>query len=257
MRRREFITLLGAGVAGWPLTARAQQPPGRVTRIGYLGVASAIEGARGAKAFETGLRELGYLDDKSLVIEYRWANGQHDQLDVLATELVRVPVDVLFAPTTAAALAAHSATSTIPIVFATVSAPVQLGLVDSLARPGANITGLTYYVSPEIVGKQLQLLHQIDSRISRVAVLSVPSNLGHPPLLAEAKKATELLGIQLRTIEVQGPDNFESAFRTMVEERTDALLVLPDARLSEHRVALGNLALKSGLPTMFGSREDL
>jgi len=170
MRRRAFIRFVGIAVA-WPLRASAQQPTGKVTRIGYLGVASASEGARGAMAFETGLRELGYLEGKSLVIEYRWANGRHELLDVLATELVRVPVDVVVAPTTAAALAARNATATIPIVFATVSAPVELGLVDSLARPGGTITGLTYYVSPEIVGKQLQMLQQIGSQISRVALL--------------------------------------------------------------------------------------
>jgi putative ABC transport system substrate-binding protein len=257
MKRREFIRFVGVAVAAWPLRASAQQPTGKVTRIGYLGVASASEGARGAKAFETGLRELGYLEGKSLVIEYRWANGRHEQLDVLASELVRVSVDVIIAPTTAAALAARNATATIPIVFATVSAPVELGLVDSLARPGGNITGLTYYVSPEIVGKQLQLLQQIGSQISRVALLWMPSNQGQPPLLAEAKKAAGLLGMQLRAIEVRGSDDFEGAFRTMLEERTDALLVLPDPRLGEYRAALGNLALKSGLPTMFGSREDL
>lgn len=257
MHRREFIGLLAGAAALRPLKARAQQPAGKVTRIGYLGVASVSEGARGAKAFETGLRDLGHLDGKSLVIEYRWANGRHEQLDFLAMELVRLPVDVIVAPTTAAAIAARNATATIPIVFATVSAPVELGLVDSLARPGGNITGLAYYISPEIVGKQLQLLQQTGAQISRVAVLSVPFNMGHPPLLAEAKQVAGSLGVQLRIIEVRGPDDFEGAFRTMVEERIAALLVLPDPRLGEHRMALGNLALKSGLPTMFGSREDL
>ncbi len=238
MRRRDFITLLGGTAATWPLVVRAQQPAGRVYRVGYFAIASRERSLHLMKAFEEGLRSL-------------------ELLDVLATELVRVPVDVIVAPTTAAALAARNATATIPIVFATVSAPVELGLVDSLARPGGNITGLTYYVSPEIVGKQLQLLQQIGSQISRVALLWVPSNQGQPPLLAEAKKAAGLLGMQLRAIEVRGPDDFEGAFRTMLEERTDALLVLPDPRFAEYRTALGNLALKSGLPTMFGSREDL
>ena len=256
MRRREFITLLGGAGATWPFAARAQ-PSGKIVRIGYLGVASASEGARGGDAFETGLRELGYVPGKSLVIEYRFANGQHEQLDVLATELVRLPVDVLLAPTTPAALAARKATGTIPIVFATVNAPVELGLVASLARPGGNVTGLTYYISPEIVGKQLQLLKEVGRKVSRVAVLWVPSNQGLPTLVTEAKRAAEFLGLQLQMIETHGPDDFEGAFRRMVEEGTDALLVLPDARLSEHRTMLGGLALKSGLPTMFGSREDL
>ncbi len=256
MKRREFIGLIGGAGATWPFAARAQ-PSGKIVRIGYLGVASASEGARGAGAFETGLRELGYMLGKLLVIEYRWANGQHEQLDVLATELVRLPVDVLLAPTTPAALAARKATGTIPIVFATVNAPVELGLVASLARPGGNVTGLTYYISPEIVGKQLQMLKGIGREVSRVAVLWVPSNQGLPTLVTEAKKSAEFLGLQLQVIETQGSDDFEGAFRKMVEESTDALLVLPDAKLSEHRGALGNLALKSGLPTMFGSREDL
>src|SRR4030095_8088226 len=145
VRRRDFITLIGGAGATCSFTARAQ-PSGKIVRIGYLGVASASEGARSAGAFETGLRELGYMLGKFLVIEYRWANGQHEQLDVLATELVRLPVDVLLAPTTPAALAARKATGTIPIVFATVNAPVELGLVASLARPGGNVTGLTSYV---------------------------------------------------------------------------------------------------------------
>jgi putative ABC transport system substrate-binding protein len=256
MQRREFITLFGGTAATWPLAARAQ-PSGKIVRIGYLGVASASEGARGGDAFETGLRELGYVLGKSLVIEYRWANGQHEQLDVLATELVRLPVDVLLAPTTSAALAARNATGTIPIVFASVNAPVELGLVASLARPGGNVTGLTYYISPEIVGKQLQLLTQIGRKVSRVAVLWVPSNQGLPALVTEAKRAAEFLGLQLQMIETQGSDDFEGAFRRMVEDRSEALLVLPDARLTEHRTVLGGLALKRGLPTMFGAREDL
>jgi ABC-type uncharacterized transport system substrate-binding protein len=256
MRRRDFITLIGGAGATWPFAARAQ-PSGKIVRIGYLGVVSATEGTRGADAFETGLRELGYVLGKSLVIEYRWANGQHEQLDVLATELVRLPVDILLAPTTSAALAARKATGTIPIVFATVNGPVELGLVASLARPGGNVTGLTYYISPEIVGKQLQLLTQIGRKVSRVAVLWVPSNQGLPTLVTEAKRAAEFLGLQLQMIETQGPDDFESAFGKMVEDRSDALLVLPDARLTEHRTVLGSLALKRGLPTMFGAREDL
>ncbi len=256
MRRRKFIGLLG-GTAIWPLVARAQQPAGKVARIGWLGVAPASDGARAVKAFEEGLRDLGYVEGKSLDIEFRFADGWYERLDALAAELVRLPVDVMFAPTTAAALAARNATATIPIVFATVSGPVELGLVVRLARPGGNTTGLTYYVSPEIVGKQLGLLQEIRSQVSRVAILWNPGNPGIPRVLAEAKNAAGLLGMELRIIEARGPDDFEGAFRTMAGERTDGLLVLPDAMLSEHRAALGNLALKSGLPTMFGSREDL
>jgi putative tryptophan/tyrosine transport system substrate-binding protein len=253
MRRRDFITLIGTAAA-WPFAARTQ-PAGKIPRIGYLGLASASD-TRGAAAFETGLRQLGYAPGKSLVIEYRWANGQHERLDVLATELVRLPVDVLLAPTTPAALAAKRATGTIPIVFATVATPVELGLVASLAKPGGNATGLAYYISREIIGKQLQLLKQVGRDVSRVAVLWVPSNQGLPTMVAEAKRAAEMLGLQLQIVETHGQGDFEAAFRRMVEEKVDALLVLPDAKLSENRMVLGSLALKSGLPTMFGSKED-
>ena len=256
MRRRDFITLL-SGAAAWPLAVRAQQPAGKVARIGILGVASPSDGARSNNAFEAGLRDLGYVEGKTHVIEYRSANGRYERLDALAAELVRLPVDVIFAPASAAAVAAKKATATIPIVFATVGTPVEVGLAVSLARPGGNSTGLTYFVSPEIVGKQLDVLREIRSQVSRVAILWNPSNRTSQPVLAEAKNAARSLGMQLRIFEARGPDDFESAFRTMVEERTDGLLVLPDPMLSEHRAALGKLALNSGLLTMFGSREDL
>ena len=256
MRRREFVTVLGGAVTVCPLFALGQPAAGRVSRIGYLGAASAAEG-RGAEALEKGLRELGYVPGKSVIIEYRWANGRHEQLDVLAQELVRLPVDVLVAPTTSAALAAKRITSTIPIVFATVTTPVELGLVDSLARPSGNATGLTYNISPEIVGKQLQFLQSISRRISRVAVLWVPSNAGLPAMTEEAMRAADQLGLQLQLFETRGPDDLEGAFRAMIEYRADALLVLPDPKLSEHRMAVGKLALENRLPAMFGSREDM
>jgi len=170
VKRRAFLAGIGAATA-WPVVIRAQQPAGKVPRIGYLGVASASDGARGAEAFETGLRELGHVPGKSLLIDYRWANGRYEQLDVLATELVRVPVDVIFSPTTAAAVAARKSTAMIPIVFSNAYAPVESGLVVSLARPGGNVTGLSYYVSYEIIGRQLQLLREIRPGLSLVAVL--------------------------------------------------------------------------------------
>ena len=193
----------------------------------------------------------------SLVIEYRWADGRIERLDALAAELVGLPVDVLFAPTTAATLASKNATATIPIVFATVSGPVELGLAGSLARPGGNLTGLTYYVSPEIVGKQLELLQEARPQISRVAVIWNPTNRGTLRLLGEAKSVAGILGLQLRMFEARRPGDVEGAFRLMAGERIDALLILPDPMLSEHRAALGHLALRSALPTMCGSREDL
>jgi putative ABC transport system substrate-binding protein len=255
MKRRVFIAGIGAAAA-WPVVARTQPRTSKVAHIGYLGVASASDGARGAEAFETGLRDLGHVPGKSLLIDYRWANGRYDQLDALAAELVRLPADVIFAPTTAAAVAARKATATIPIVFSNAYAPVESGLVNSLAHPGGNITGLSYYVSYEIVGKQLQLLREIRPGASRVAVLWNPDNPATQRTF-EVKKAAELLGIQLQVIEARKPDDFEGAFRMMAAERTDAILVLPDPMLSENRATLGTLALKTGLPMMSGSREDI
>lgn len=255
MKRRVFIAGIGAAMA-WPVVARTQPLPSKVAHIGYLGVASASDGARGAEAFETGLRDLGHVPGKSLLIDYRWASGRYDQLDALAAELVRLPVDVIFAPTTAAATAARKATATIPIVFSNAYAPVESGLVNSLAHPGGNITGLSYYVSYQIVGKQLQLLREIRPGASRVAVLWNPDNPATQRTF-EVKKAAELLGIQLQVIEARRPDDFEGAFRMMAAERSDAILVLPDPMLSENRATLGTLALKTGLPMMAGSREDI
>jgi putative tryptophan/tyrosine transport system substrate-binding protein len=254
MNRREVVVALASV---WPLSAGAQQPPIKIIRIGYLGAASPAEGARGLKAFRTGLSALGYVEGKSHVIDYRHADGQYERLGALAAELVRLPVDVLFAPTTSAALAARNATATIPIVFATVAAPVELGLVASLARPGGNITGLSFYISPEVIGKQLQLLQEIRAQISRVTILLNPSNAGSQSLLAETSAAAGLLKLQLQIIEARRPDDFEGAFRGMEKEHTDALLVLPDPMFSELRASLGALALKASLPTIFGSRDDL
>ena len=260
--RREIIgalTLLGGGAAAFPFAACAQQPAGKTARIVWLGVGSAPTVDPGAQAFEKGFRDLGYVVGKSLDIEYRWAEGRYERLDALAAELVRLPVDVIFAPTTASALAARKATATIPIVFATVVDPVESGLIASLARPGGNITGLSYQVSTEIVGKRLELLREIRSQVSRVVVLWNPSNPApaNTRLLEEAKTAAGLLGMQLRILEVRVPDDLEGAFQTMAGERTDALLVLPDPIFFEHRAALGKLALNSGLPMMVASREDL
>ena len=255
MKRRAFLAGIGAAMA-WPIAIWAQQPAGKVPRIGYLGVASAADGARGAEAFETGLRELGHVPGKSVLIDYRWANGRYEKLDVLAKELVRIPMDVIFAPTTAAAVAARKSTATIPIVFSNAYAPVESGLVASLAHPGGNVTGLSYYVSYEIVGKQLQLLREIRPGLSLVAVLWNPDNPAMQRTF-EVTKAAELLGMKLKILEVRGPDDLEGAFRAMAVENAGAILVLPDPMLSENRTALGALALKNELPVMSGSREDI
>src|ERR1700756_1421311 len=173
MRRREFITLLGGAAGAWPLAATAAQQTGKVHRIGYLGAGAAVPLL--LEAFEQGLRELGWVEGQNIVIEYRYAEGRIDRLPGLAEELVQLQVDVIAASPTGAAMAARNASRTIPIVGMSLTEPVELGLVASLARPGGNVTGVTYGVNTDIFGKQLGLLREAVPKVRRVAVFSTPS----------------------------------------------------------------------------------
>jgi len=197
-----------------PLCSDAQ-PPTHVSRIGVLiATAPAPEQARNLEAFLKGMRALGYVEGQNLVMEYRWAEGQYERLPDLTAELVRLKVDVLVVPSTTAAQAAKQATTTIPIVMATVNDPVGSGLVASLARPGGNITGLSN-MAPELVGKQLEFLKEVLPTVSRVAVLWNPTNPSNTLMLREADVAAQALGVQLHLQEVRGPDAFDSAFAAM------------------------------------------
>lgn len=258
MRRRRLVLFIAATAATCPFVARSQQlTTGRIPRIGILGVASPADGFRGVHAFKAGLQEHGHVEGKTYVIEHRWAHGQYELLDSLAAELVRLPVDIIYVSTTAATLAAKRATATIPIVFANVGAPVELGLAASMARPGGNSTGLTYFVSAEIVGKQMQLLKEARPQTSVVALLWNPANTTTLRSLREAQAAAGSLKLDVHVFEVRGPGDLEASFAAMTAAGVDALLVLPDPVLSEHRTVLGMLALKARLPSIFGSREDL
>ena len=244
-----LITILLATAAG----AQAQQP-GRIPRIGFLLPYSPGPDAR-VEAFRQGLREFGYVEGQNVAIEYRWADGRFEQLPALAEDLVRLKVDVIVAAVTQASLAAKRATGAIPIVMVAVSDPVGSGLVASLARPGANITG-TSSMTAEVVGKQLELLKQTVPKISRVAALWNPAN---PIFQAIQRKETEAaartLGVQLRILEARGPDEIESAFATMARERTRALLVLGDPVFRSHRKRIADLAANGRLPAVSGTRE--
>jgi putative ABC transport system substrate-binding protein len=234
-------------------SAQAQQP-GRVPRIGFLLPYSPGPDAR-VEAFRQGLREFGYVEGQNVAIEYRWADGRFEQLPALAEDLVRLKVDVIVAAVTQASLAAKRATGAIPIVMVAVSDPVGSGLVASLARPGANITG-TSSMTAEVVGKQLELLKQTVPKISRVAALWNPAN---PIFQAIQRKETEAaartLGVQLRIVEARGPDEIESAFATIARERTRALLVLGDPVFRSHRKRIADLAANGRLPTVSGTTE--
>jgi putative ABC transport system substrate-binding protein len=258
MRRRAFAALVGSVAVAVPLDALGQRRAGKVPRVGWLGLGSASGSIRGVHALETGFRDLGYAVGKSIVIEFRFADGRFERLDALATEMIRNPVDVMFVATTAAALAAKNATATIPIVFANVRDPVASGLVASLARPGGNITGLAWEVSADLVGKQLQLLQEIRPGASHFAVLWNPGGgAGNARTLAEVQRAASSFGIRLLIVEARQPGDLLGAFQMMAAERVEALLVMADVMLYEERESLGKLASSSGLPTMYGSREDM
>jgi putative ABC transport system substrate-binding protein len=252
--RRALAMALVVGLVAAPVV-EAQQA-GRVWRIGFLGPSPASGGL--IQSFEHGLREVGYIEGKNIVIERRYtdAAGNIDEkrLALLATELVRLKPDVLVVSITEAALAAKKATTTIPIVMANVGDPVGTRLVASLARPGGNITGLSR-LAPELIGKNLELLKETVPRPVQVGVLSNPANPLHQELVLTAKHAAASLGVQLNIVEAGAPKDLEGAFSTMVKERLGALLVLQDGMFYLNRTRIADLALRSGLPSMFGQSE--
>ena len=253
MRLIGLAVVLALGLALVPLSTGAQQAE-KVPRIGYLAAPSRFDRQPLRDAFVQGLRELGWVEGKDVVIEQRWAEGRADRLSELAAELVRLRVDVMFAASTAVAVAAKNATSTIPIVVPTMSNPVKLGLVASVARPGGNVTGLSYSVGLEIFSKQLELLKQTVPKVRRVAILSNPANPSHAGTIGDLKVAARSLGVQLQFLEARGPDDFAGAFAVMTRERLGCLFVVSDPIFDFHRARLAELAVKSRLPTMHGTR---
>ncbi|MFI5340198.1 MAG: ABC transporter substrate-binding protein [Candidatus Methylomirabilales bacterium] len=251
------LLTLSLGLLLVPLATDAQEP-GKVFRIGILGNVPLTDpdGARLWGAFIQGLREVGYVEGRNITIEHRFSEGQYERLPDLAADLVRLKVDVIVAPATQNVAVAKQATGTIPIVMTGSADPVGSGLVASLARPGGNVTGLSV-LSPEMVGKQLELLKEIVPRVSRVAVLWNPTNTSHPLSLREAKVAARLLAVQLQTFEAQEPDDFERAFAAMTRERAGALLVLRDGMFLLHPRRIADLAAKSRLPVMYGGKDEV
>ncbi len=255
MDRRAFLGTLTSGLLGAPLAAGAQQAA-KVPRIGFL-AGNLAATPRLREAFGQGLRDLGYVEGRNVVIEYRDAEGKFERLPALAAELVALKVDVIVAPNTVAALAAEQATKTIPIVFATAGDPVGSGLVTSLARPGGNVTGLSI-LAPELVGKGLELLKQAVPGVSRVAVLWQPGGVPERPdrdMLKGAEAAARALGVRLQFVEAQGPEDFDRAFSEMTRARADALTVLPSTMFGTERRHLVGLAATNRLPTVYPWRD--
>ena len=233
--------------------AQAQQPT-KVPRIGFLHGASASAIAARIEAFRQGLRELGYVEGKNIVIEWRYAEGKLDRLPALAAELVRLKVDVIVTAGPAATRAAKEATSTIPIVMTQDADPVGSGFVASLARPGGNITGLST-LAPELSGKRLELLKEIIPKLSRVAVLGTSTIPGNAQALREVELAAEAFGVKLQYLDVLGPKDIETAFRAASKGRADAVLVLAGGVAQCSRTQIAELAVKSRLPAIYDRPE--
>jgi putative tryptophan/tyrosine transport system substrate-binding protein len=244
-----IIMVLVTGAA----IAEAQQPT-KIPSIGYLTTPLLSANAARVEAFHQGLRELGYVEGKNIVIEWRSAEGKLDRAPALAAELVRLKVDVIVTGGPQSTRAAKEATITIPIVMAFDNDPVGNGLVASLARPGGNITGLsTLY--PEISGKQLELLKEIVPRLSRLAVFGNSTHPGNAQALKETEFAARALAVQLQYLDVRDPKDIETAFRAASKGRADAVLVLENAVLTSHRKQLVELAVKSRLPAIYPQTE--
>ncbi len=248
MKRREFIALIGGAAAAWPLAVRAQQPAGRVYRVGYLTIASREQQLHLIKAFEEGLRSLGYRVGENVVIEYRFANGEMERLPALAAGLVRLGVDVIVTGTNPNTVAAMKATTTIPIVMTNSIDPIGTGLVASLARPGGNVTGFTADTGDEIFGKRLELLKETLPNLSRMGILWNPDVAPNHSRLTSIREAAPALGMTLVPAEARGLDALEQAFATMVRERVQGFVVLSDGVLFNHRGQIAVMALRNRLP---------
>jgi putative ABC transport system substrate-binding protein len=253
MRLIGLAIILTVGLTIAPLAAGAQQT-GKVPRVGVLSPLSGSDPQvqRAQDVFRQALRELGYVEGQSIAIEYRWAEGESERLPDLATELVRLKVDVIVTfGGVPPAQAAQRATNTIPIIMTGTADPVAAGLVASLARPGGNITGTTI-ISHELVGKELELLREVVPKVSRVAVLWNPANPGNVHQLRAAETAARALGLRLQPQEARRPSEIDRAFAAMARERAGALLVLLDSIFYNQRERIADLAAKNRLPAIYG-----
>jgi putative ABC transport system substrate-binding protein len=254
MHRRDFIRVVAGSAVTWPVAARAQQP-GKIFRIGYLGVSSPSLEPHYVEAFRQKLHDLGHVEGRNIAIDYKWAEGQDDRLPNLASELVSLNPDVIVTTGTPGAIAAMRATKTIPIVMATIGDPVGSGLVASLARPGGNATGFTV-LGPELEGKRLELLKQAVPELSRLAILWNPSNPGSVSYFETVKNAGRALQISLDPVmEVRRSDELDNAFTAIADARPHALAVIPDRFLLSHRREIVEFAVVKRLPSMYPYRE--
>ena len=249
MKRREFLFALGAGALATPVSSVAQQPP-KVWRIGYLSPRVRMDSLPYERAFLQGMSELGYVEGKNVVVEWRFADGAYERLPYLAAELVRLNVDVIVAPSSSAIRAAQQATKTTPIVFISTGDPVGSGFVASLAQPGGNITGLSN-TNLDVSAKLLELLVTMVPRLSRVAVLGNPGSSTHSAILKNVRAAAlTRAGVRVLSVEARTREEIERSFGRMTQERADSVIVAADAFLNQQAQYIAPLALKRRLPSI-------
>ena len=251
MRRREFIALLGGAAAAWPLAARAQQQPAMPV-IGFLGGADPVGYAPQIEALRLGLRDYGYIEGQTIAVEYRWAEGEYHRLAELAADLVRAKVSVIITQGTPAAFAAKRATTTIPIVMAIVGNPVDTGIVSSLARPGGNITGSSFFYA-ELSAKRLEIMKELMPPLARAGVLLNPDNPAMPSIVRAMTQTAKMINVTLQTIDVRQLDELAPTFER-ARSQLDAILVVEDGLFVANRGRIAELAIKNRLPSL-GFRE--
>ena len=254
MRRREVLGVLGSAAAAWPLVARAQQPV-TMPVIGYLGAESPAVFASRVRAFRQGLGETGYVEGRNVAIEFRWAEGQHSRLSALAAELVGRPVAVIVAPGGApAALAAKSVTTTIPIVFEMGADPLAIGLVETLKRPGANLTGVTS-LNVQVTPKRLEMLHEVVPEAAVIAVLLNPTSPTTGSQLKNLQAAADALGVRLHILHASTQRDFAAVFETLAQVRPGGLVVASDTFFATHAEQLAALTVRHAMPAIHQSRD--
>jgi putative tryptophan/tyrosine transport system substrate-binding protein len=256
MRRREFIAQAGAAAASasWPLAARAQQS-GKIPAIGFLGASTAAAQAPWTAAFVQRLRELGWVDGRTIAIEYRWADARNERAAEIAAEFARRKVDVILTSGTANVVAAKQATSTIPIVFAAAADPVGTGLVASLAKPGGNVTGLSVQ-QPDVAGKRLDLLREVVPGLRRLAIMVNVGASGAVADMGEVQAVAKKLGLEIVLLQIRRSEDIAPLFEGL-EARVDALYIASDPLITTNRLRINVLALGARLPTMHGIREHV
>jgi putative ABC transport system substrate-binding protein len=250
-RRRDFITLLSGAAVAWPLAARAQQP--KLSTIGFLGSGTPAVQSQWTTSFVQRLRELGWIEGRTIAIEYRWAEGSSDRAAELAAEFVRLKVDVIVTHANPMVIAAKQATSVIPIVFAAAADPLGTGLVASLARPGGNVTGLSVQ-NTDLAGKHLELLRDFIPGLRRLAIMVNVDNSASVLEMREVQAAARMIGLEVATLKIRRAEDIAPAFEEL-KGRADALYVCIDTVLFAHRIRINTLALSARLPTMLSNRE--